>query len=267
MPKQFDIEYFNNCLRTTWIGSEFIHVDKVNSTNSSAKNIPPDELVHGTVLNTDNQSSGRGQYERNWFAEPGKNLTFTIVFKPPNAGRLTLLTMASAYAVLNVIKQKTDHPVSLKWPNDIMIDGKKVGGILTECIFYGQNPDRVLIGIGLNISKADFDEELKDIAISLESVTNETVKREQLLADILASVELVYQKWHKQDAFLHQEISRNMIGFGEWVKLKVAHELQEGRFKFLGVNEKGELLVLNEDLDVNTFSHEQVRIITDSHRV
>lgn len=267
MPSTFDIEYFKNCLRTTWIGSEFIHFKKVDSTNSQGKKIPTEELVHGTVIHTDNQYSGRGQYERDWFSEPGKNLTFTVVYKPPTAGRLTLLTMASAYAVLDVIKKNTDHPVSLKWPNDIMVNGKKVGGVLTECIFFGQNPNRVLIGIGLNLSKTGFNNEIKDSAISLSEVSGQEFIREQLLADLLISLELAYQKWHKQDPSLHQEISKNMIGYGEWVKLKVANNLKEGRYKFLGVNQNGELLVLNEDLDVNTFSHEQVRIITDSHRV
>lgn len=262
MIKTFDVEYFKNNLRTTWIGSEFIHLDKVNSTNTWLKGVPSDEFIHGTVVHTDHQKKGRGQYERNWQSEPGKNLTFTIGFRPPGADRLTLLTMASAYAIATIIEKYTEHMVSIKWPNDIMVDDKKIGGILTECIFYGQNPDRVLIGIGLNIDETKFDNELAKKAISLKEVSRKEIKRETLLGECLSAIEQNYQKWHKHDSKLHQSISQKMIGYGEWVQLKVAHKLKNGKFKFLGINDKGELLVLNEDLDVNTFSHEQVRIIT-----
>lgn len=263
MIEPFDVEYFKNNLRTIWIGSEFIHLGKVDSTNSWLKTVPSDDFIHGTVVHTDHQQKGRGQYERNWQAEAGKNLTFTIGFRPPGADRLTLLTMGAAFAVATVIEEYTNHEVLIKWPNDIMIDDKKVGGILTECIFYGQKPDRVLIGIGLNIDESNFKGELHDTAISLKDVSDKPIKRELLLGECLSAMEQCYHKWHKYDSELHKNISQKMIGYGEWVQMKVAHKLKKGKYKFLGINDKGELLVLNEELDVNTFSHEQVRIITN----
>jgi BirA family transcriptional regulator, biotin operon repressor / biotin---[acetyl-CoA-carboxylase] ligase len=265
MENLFDVEFFNNQLRTTWVGSEFIHIKKVDSTNSWLKKIPSKKLVHGTVVNTDHQVNGRGQYERNWHAAPGKNLTFTIGLRPPGADRLTLLTMASAYALSTIIEQYTEHTVKIKWPNDVMIDGKKVGGILTECIFLGSKPDRVLIGIGLNIAESNFQSDLAGSAISLKDVSKVKIRKEKLLCECLSAFEQCYHKWHKHDNELHQSISQKMIGYGEWVRLKVDHKFKEGKYKFLGINEKGELLVLNEELDVNTFSHEQVRIVTDNY--
>ena len=228
MKAPFDVEFFKNQLRTTWIGSEFIHINKVNSTNSWLKTIPSEEFIHGTVVNADNQVKGRGQYERNWQAEPGKNLTFTIGLRPPGSDRLTLLTMATALGIATVLERYIDKKVAIKWPNDVMIEGKKVGGILTECIFYGQKPDRVLIGIGLNIAESTFNDELSESAISLKDVCAVEIKKEILLGEILSSIELNYQKWHKHDFKLHQDISQKLIGYGKWVQLSIGGEIKEG---------------------------------------
>ena len=263
MQKPFDVELFKNNLRTTWLGSEFIYIDKVDSTNSWLKKIPSEELVHGMVLAARHQTAGRGQYQRSWHATSGLNLTFTIGLCPPDGDRLTLLTLAAAFAVSETLEAFTEKSVLLKWPNDIVIGSKKVGGILTECMFFGHKPDRVLLGIGINLSENEFPENLSDSVISMSEVSKETIVMEKLLAEILFQVELIYQDWHKHSSELHNRVSRKLIGYGEWVTMKVNGEILPGKFKFLGINQKGELLALNEELDVNTFAHEQVRIITD----
>jgi BirA family transcriptional regulator, biotin operon repressor / biotin---[acetyl-CoA-carboxylase] ligase len=263
MQKPFDVELFKNNLRTTWIGSEFIYIDKVDSTNNRLKKIPSEDLVHGMVLAARYQARGRGQYQRSWHATSGLNLTFTIGLCPPDGNRLTLLTLAAAFAVSEALEAYTEQSVLLKWPNDIVIGSRKVGGILTECMFFGHKPDRVLLGIGINIGEKEFPEELSESAVSLSEVSKETIVIEKLLAEILTQIELIYQNWHKHNSELHNRVSRKLIGYGEWVTLKVNDAELPGKFKFLGINEKGELLALNEQLDVNTFAHEQVRIITD----
>lgn len=260
----FKTEYFKNQLHATWVGSEFIYKERVDSTNTALKRIPPSELIHGTVLLTDHQTRGRGQYEKKWEAEPAKNLTFTIAFRPPVGERLTLLTLAIAHAIRSVLEKKTEKKTEIKWPNDLLIDGKKVGGLLTEGIFNGQKLDRVLIGVGLNVLQTQFSTEIEDMATSMKKITGQNYSREKLLSELLQSIEVAYQKWHKQDAGLCSEISEHMIGYGEWVRLSIGNKHENGKYKFLGVNEKGELLALNEDLDVKTFTYEQIRIIVGS---
>jgi BirA family transcriptional regulator, biotin operon repressor / biotin---[acetyl-CoA-carboxylase] ligase len=266
MSRPFNADYFKNRLHTSWIGSEFVHLKEVGSTNSWLKSLPSERFVHGMVVSTDNQTGGRGQHDREWVSEQGKNLTFTVGFRPPGADRLPLLTLATAYAVMGELQNHTDEKIYLKWPNDIMAAGKKLGGILTECIFLGSRPDRVIVGTGLNIQQTKFADDLPD-AVSLASLSARLPERELLLAGCLSRIEQAYMQWHKRDSELHKNVSRNLEAYGAWVQLSVNGEVKEGQYKFLGINENGELLVLNEDLDVNTFSHEQIRVITGSSRV
>lgn len=263
MSKNFSEEYFKNQLRTTWLGSEFIRYGETDSTNTRMKSIPFDDFIHGTVIQADHQKQGRGQYKKSWESENPENLMFSVGFRPPSADRLPLLTLACAHAVKNALARYTDDKLYLKWPNDIMCRDKKIGGVLTECLFIGKNPDRVVVGIGLNLGDNWFSGELSDIAISLSDVTDQLPEREKLLAEILTGIELAYQKWHKQDVSLHQDISRTLIGYGEWVELSLDGEMLDGNYKFLGINEKGEFLVLDEVLDVKRFTHEQIRVVVD----
>lgn len=262
MSAKFDVEHFNHTLQTSWLGHEFIYLEKTDSTNSYLKSIPSHELTHGTVALADHQMKGRGQYERTWEAEPFKNLTFTIAFCPKVSDRLNLLSLAVAYSITRVLGEYVNKQVWLKWPNDILITGKKVGGLLTECIFNGSNPDRVLIGFGLNVGQTQFSNGIEKKATSLHQLLNRSISREELLNKILLGIEHAYQRWHKHDENLKRDISKKIVGYGEWVKVNINGVVPNQKFKFIGVNSNGELLMLNEQLDVNKFVYEQVRIIT-----
>ncbi|MEX0646952.1 MAG: biotin--[acetyl-CoA-carboxylase] ligase [Balneolaceae bacterium] len=262
MPSAFNAELFQNQLNTTWLGSEFLYKERVDSTNTCLKKVPSPELVHGTVLIADHQTKGRGQYEKKWNSEPGENLTFSIALRPPAPERLTLLTLSCANAITMVLEELVNREVRIKWPNDIYIEGKKIGGLLTECCFNGKNLDRVLIGIGLNIGQTYFEGDLLHKATSVAGLTGKQYSREEILCNLLTAIESFYMKWHKFDDELQKEISRKMIGYGEWVSLQINKILQPEKYKFLGVNRQGELIVLDEQLDINTFSYEQIRIIT-----
>lgn len=267
MSAKFNVDHFNHKLRTSWLGHDFIYLEKTDSTNSYLKNMPSHELTHGAVAFADHQVKGRGQYERTWEAEPFKNLTFTIAFRPKVSDRLNLLSLAVAYSIAKVVDGYVDQSVHLKWPNDILIDDKKVGGVLTECTFNGSKPDRVLIGLGLNIGQTEFSSDVENQATSLNKITGSSIEREDLLNKLLLSIENIYQRWHKHDENLKRDISQNLVGYGEWVEISINGIVPNQKFKFIGVNSNGELLMLNEQLDVNKFVHEQVRIITSHQRV
>jgi BirA family transcriptional regulator, biotin operon repressor / biotin---[acetyl-CoA-carboxylase] ligase len=262
MSQLFNIATFKNHLRTGWLGSEFIYHQTVDSTNTRLKKIPISQLSHGTVMLADYQTEGRGQHQKKWVSDPAQNLTFTIAYLPGSVDRATLLTLSAAYAILEVVEKYTREKVCIKWPNDLLINSRKVAGILTECIFLGSNLERILIGIGFNIGQQQFDPDLTENACSLSQFSDKEVVRETLLAELLQSIEFRYQQWHKGSSDLHKLISQRMEGFGQWVRIHVEGELANGRYKFLGVNEKGELLLLDEQLEVKIYSHEQVRIIT-----
>lgn len=267
MSQPFDKDLFRKKLTTSWLGREFTHLSKVDSTNSYLKKVPAVQLIHGMVVVADRQEKGRGQHQKEWVANPGENLTFTLALKPDRAEGLPLLTLSSALAVANVLESYAGKPFFLKWPNDIYIEQKKIGGVLTECSFLGSKPEKVLIGIGVNVNQQTFNENRAGKAVSLSQLSGKTFSREGLLADILNSMEMLFKSWIDREATLHRKVSRAMIGFGEWVRLNVDGKFAEGRYKFLGVNEKGELLVLNEKLELNTYSHEQIRIISGNDSI
>ncbi len=221
------------------------------------------DTLHGALIIADAQSAGRGQYERKWQADPGENLTFSLVFEPSNQYRLTILTLACALAVADVCGDQVQSPLNLKWPNDVLFKDKKLCGLLTEAIFNGNLLERVVIGIGINVNQENFTEELASSAISLKTITKKRFSRERLLARILSKIEFYYRLWENHDIDLVRTINKTMLGYGNWTKLNVNGLDREGTFKFLGVNENGALVVLNKDLEVDTFSYEQVRIQID----
>lgn len=263
MTPSFNIQDFQKRLRTSWIGSEILYKESLPSTNSYLKKIPGESISQGTVAITDHQTKGRGQYEKYWEAEPCANLTFTMVFKPKSGGRMSLLTLGCAYAIKKTLQPYVGNPIQIKWPNDLLVNNRKLGGILTECMFLGSDPERVLIGVGLNINQTTFSDSLKNIATSLAIESKSTHSRENILAELLSQMEYTYTRWLKNDPSLQRDISREIIGYGQWVSLSINGAESDKKHKFLGVDEKGCCLMLNDELDVDTFSHEQIRIITD----
>lgn len=229
------------------------------------KTLPADEVDHGMICLTDNQRRGRGQYERNWESQPAQNLTFSLAFKPQTSGRFHVLTLACALAIVEELNSTvTDNTgACIKWPNDVMLNDKKIAGLLTETVFTGNTLDRLVIGIGLNVNQKKFSADVADTATSIILEKNKPVDRELLLSTLLRRIEYNYSLWHRQERDLLKSINRNIIGYGQWVGLQVNGELQEEAYKMLGINEKGRLLMLNKDTEIESFSYEQIRLVTD----
>lgn len=260
----FDVEQFKKRLNTTWLGHDVIYVEQLESTNSYLRSLNSDKISHGTLCITDHQTRGRGQYERNWISEPGANLTFTLVVKPKMAERLHVLTLACALAATEQVETLVNVPSYIKWPNDVYSDGKKLGGLLTETVFSGNNLDRVLIGIGLNINQKSFKAPLNKTATSFMQLSKgASFERELVLAHLLQKIEYNYDRWNRLKIDLLKSINQRMLGYGQWVKLIVNDEPWDDKCKFLGINEKGQLVVLTARDEIETFSYEQIRIITD----
>lgn len=218
------------------------------------------DTLHGSLVLADSQTDGRGQYNKEWKANPQENLTFSLIFEPNSQQRLTILTLACALAVADVCGEHVRSSFDLKWPNDVLFKGRKLAGLLTEAIYNGNVLERVIVGIGINVNQSTFDETVKNSAISLFQITKKNYSRERLLAGILIRIEYYYRLWDKRDIDLIRTINKTLLGFGSWTTINVNGVEKEGKFKFLGVNENGSLLVLNKELEVDTFSYEQVRI-------
>lgn len=256
----FDSELFEKELATSWLGRNYYFFEEIPSTNSFAKKLQEDSPLHGSLILTDHQTGGRGQYERKWTVEKGKNLTFSLIFEPKKAERFTLLTLTCALAVRDAVNKLAGLEAMIKWPNDILNEGKKLCGILTETQFLGNHLERVVVGIGLNVNQQKFSGELENSATSLSIESSGEISREKVLAEILQNIEYRYRLWNQFNMDLVKDINRAMIGFGEWTSLLLNGEKLDGEYKFMGVNEAGELVALNKDLDVKRFAYEQIRV-------
>jgi BirA family biotin operon repressor/biotin-[acetyl-CoA-carboxylase] ligase len=259
----FDLSTYRSNLNTGWLGADLIYKESVDSTNSFLKNAKEGEFNHGTVCVADYQTNGRGQYKRVWESEKGENLTFTIAFKPGSGDRLPLLTLCCALGVNRAIDKAGIENCKIKWPNDLLVNGQKIAGLLTEAVFMGRSPERVLVGIGVNVNQETFGSGVGAEATSMTNELNKTISREKFLCDILSEIEHIYTRWHHRDTELCKVVNERLIGFGEWVKISINKELQDNKYKFLGMNDKGECVMLNEGLNVHTFSYEQIRVFPD----
>lgn len=186
-----------NALRTKTIGREIIYLDVIDSTNNEAKR-RADLEADGTVILSEQQTAGRGRLGRNWVSPRGKGIWLTLILKPERPpGIIPTLALIGAAAVCLAL-DKTDNSlrekVKIKWPNDLWLKEKKLGGILTEMQAEETNTRWVVMGIGINVNsqKSDFPEELWSSATSLYLERKHFYDRDQLIAELLNSFEELY---------------------------------------------------------------------------
>lgn len=265
MSSQFDVSLFRQQLDSQWLGHSVCYFEELESTNTYLKKISADEVEQGMLCLTDNQTRGRGQYERDWQSEPGENLTFSLALKPPSTERFHVLTLSCALALVEHLNNSLSENSSacIKWPNDVMFNDKKTAGLLTETVFSGNKFDRLVIGIGLNVNQTEFTDELEEKTTSIRKEIGKRINREKFLCDLLNRIEYKYNMWQRQQPDLLKSINRNVRGYGQWIGLKVDGEMREDTYKLLGIDETGQLLMLNHDGGIEKFSYEQIRLVTD----
>lgn len=264
MSNSFDLSAFTKKLSTQWLGQDFHYHATLPSTNTYLKKLNADEVEQGTVVLTDNQVEGRGQYERTWESSAGQNLTFSMVFKPRETEGYHVLTMACALAVVEQLRSiGSEICAYIKWPNDVLLNDKKVAGLLTEAVFLGNKPDRLIIGIGLNVNQRTYPGELEDKATSIRLETGQKISREDFLARLLRRIEYKFSRWYRKESDLLKQVNREIDGYGQWVDLRVNGQIKDESYKLLGINECGRLVVLNREGGLESFSYEQIRVVTD----
>lgn len=186
----------NNTFSTLFVGQNLIKLLAVDSTNTFLKNLvsKSEPLAEGTVIMADHQFAGRGQQDNTWQAEPGKNLTLSILLKPKflPLNKQFLLNIAVSVAINNALSNFVATGISIKWPNDIYYFNKKLGGILIENAIVGNAIKTAVIGIGLNVNQQEFSTELDSKATSLHQILHEDVNLAALLSDICSEIESLY---------------------------------------------------------------------------
>lgn len=183
-------------LKTKWLGRQVKYEESVTSTNEMGKTLANAGCANGVVCVAEEQFGGKGRLSRGWFSPAGEGLWFSVVLKPPfmpdEAPKCTLL---AAVAVVRTINEYAGVKAVIKWPNDILLEGKKLVGILTEMSAEFGHINYIVIGIGINVCvpKSKVPEELRESAISLADVSKEKVNRVELLAAVLKNLEELYE--------------------------------------------------------------------------
>jgi BirA family biotin operon repressor/biotin-[acetyl-CoA-carboxylase] ligase len=182
-------------------GRELLLYETVDSTNSIALSLSA-RVGEGAVILADSQERGRGRLGRSWISPPGVNIYMSIVLRPSiRPSDATLITLMAGVACAIAIRRVTGVAVSIKWPNDLIASGKKLGGILTELKTDGKKIDVAVIGIGINVNM-DPDQlpgDIKKIATSLKNETGRLYAREDVAAEILNEIDLWYMSLKKMD--------------------------------------------------------------------
>jgi BirA family biotin operon repressor/biotin-[acetyl-CoA-carboxylase] ligase len=189
-------------LRTRWLGQPAIFFfDVVESTNTEANRLAQEGAPEGTLIVADAQTEGRGRLGRTWASPPSSGLYLSIILRPAHpADWFPRLTLTAGVAVASAIQQIGTTP-QLKWPNDILIADRKVGGILAEAVFDKRGIDFAVLGIGINVhtKQEEFPTSIRNLATSLRLSLGKTVSRLHLLQTLLNEIEQWFETLNTGD--------------------------------------------------------------------
>ena len=231
--------------KTAWIGQKMECFEVIGSTNTTAMQMAEEGAPHGTLVVADRQDSGKGRRGRSWVMPAGIAIAMSIVLKPEELlpGNAPMLTLVSALAVARAIREQTGLEAAIKWPNDIVIDGKKVCGMLTEMSTQIYYINHIVVGICINVHNEQFPEELIDRATSLYLASGKHFSRAVLVEAVCENFEHYYEIFMRT-----QELSGLQAEYDSWMvnkdrQVRILDPQGEYEGKALGITERGELLV------------------------
>jgi len=210
------------------IGRNIIHYFRTDSTNAVALKLAVDGAEHGTVVVAEEQTAGRGRLGRTWFSEKATGIYTSIILRPPLApAAAPVLTLMAGLAAQKAVSSVTGLAVDIRWPNDLLVNGKKVCGILTEMSAEVDRLHAVVLGIGINVNHSLMPADLENIATSLRMEAHRAVSRVQILVALLREIERHYQmllksgnkaiteRWEAASTFAHGKRVRVVTAAGE----------------------------------------------------
>ncbi|TZE81572.1 biotin--[acetyl-CoA-carboxylase] ligase [Calorimonas adulescens] len=186
-------------LKTDVLGREIVYYDSIGSTNEVAKGLAIGNCDEGTIVVAEEQVSGRGRISRGWYSPKFEGIYCSIILKPSvPISEIPKLTQLIGLGIARALQKRGINPL-IKWPNDIVVNGKKVCGILTEMAAEMDAVHYVITGFGLNVNNRRIPGEISSIATSLYLESGEEFYRPELLASILKEIEIIYTAYKGGD--------------------------------------------------------------------
>jgi BirA family biotin operon repressor/biotin-[acetyl-CoA-carboxylase] ligase len=240
---------------------QIIKLSAIDSTNDYLKQLSREKkLDNFTIVVANEQTKGRGQMGSKWVSEVGKNLTFSVLVKNvmiPNE-KLFDWNIVVALAVLEVLERHEIQKVSIKWPNDIMADSKKVGGILIENVLKSGESFDSVVGIGLNLNQTNFEDLPK--ATSLKSLTNKNYDIFETAEEIVKKIEEKYQQLDKSMTVFWNKYHEKLFKIDKPLAFE---DSKNNRFMGIiqGVTHDGKLQVMLEDDSITFFNIKEIQML------
>ncbi|GIO28434.1 biotin--[acetyl-CoA-carboxylase] ligase [Ornithinibacillus bavariensis] len=239
-------------LETNWLGKKVIHKASTPSTQIVAHQLAQEGAGHGTVVIADEQTAGKGRLSRDWYSAKNKGIWMSIILRPNIlpylAPQLTLLT---ATVLADVFQKKLQLAPKIKWPNDIILNDKKVSGILTEMQAEQDKINYVIIGFGINVNheQKELPNTIINRATSLKIETGQAWEIIELIQRILATFEEKYEEYmSKGFPIVKQRWEQNGYRIGEKTKIKSFQSVDEA--VIMGIADDGALLAKYQDGEV-----------------
>ncbi len=249
-------------LRTDpWREAPLLVLTETDSTNNQARHLAEEGSPEGTLVAADVQRSGRGRRGRTWETPAGTAIAMSLILRPEldpkDAPKLTLL---AALAGRTALRETAGVDCAVKWPNDLVLNRKKVCGILTEMNLEEDYIREVIVGIGINVGQESFPENLRDSATSLYRETGRHFSRAQILCRLVDVFAGLYEEFGRESslAFVREEYDRALVSRDEEVRIVSGREKWTGIS--LGISDEGALRVRTKEGEIREVSAGEVSV-------
>ncbi len=237
-------------LKTKWLGRDLIFFEETGSTNDEIKKRAEKDAKEGLLIVADKQVKGKGRRGKTWDTFGGANIAMSCLLRPEfSPDTAPMLTIVMAISVMQGIEEETGIRSGIKWPNDIVINGKKCVGILTEMSAEPDYIHYVVTGTGINVNTESFPEEIRDTATSLYLEGGKKYSRSKLTASIINAFEKNYEIFKKTGDLkdFREVYNEHCVNCGK----RVCVMDPKGKYEALakGINDRGELVVVTDDND------------------
>lgn len=260
-PDVMSKETVKSYLKTDWAGKNLIYYKETDSTNIRAKRLGEEGACHGTLVIAGEQSAGKGRRGRGWVSSEGSNIYMSLLLRPDfPPTKAPMLTLVMACAVARAIRKQENIGVKIKWPNDLVLNKKKICGILTEMSAEIDFINYVVVGVGINVNEETFPQELSETATSLRIESGESLQRARLVAAVLEQFEECYQTFVQAGDLSPFIEEYNNILVNKDREVRILDPGKERNGTAVGINNTGELLVKNENGTVETVFSGEVSV-------